>query len=95
MRVHFIVLMALTSLSSCTAPILFGQEQTAIPVRSTAFGPYPEIDRKRCEALTQEQADNLYQDIMITGRCNPNNHHTHHGNHNHGHVLYDETDEQK
>lgn len=95
MRVHFIGLMALLSLSSCAAPILIGQEPMANPVRSNAFGPYPEIDRKGCEALTQEQADNLYQDIMITGRCNPNNHHRHHGSHNHGHILYNETDNQK
>lgn len=71
------VIIATLSLSACAAPIVIGQERQAEPVRSAAFGPYPEIDRKRCEALTQDQADKLYRNILATGRCNPNNHHPH------------------
>lgn len=77
MHRRFVAIIATLSLSACAAPIIIGQERQAEPVRSAAFGPYPEIDRKRCEALTQEQADKLYRDILATGRCNPNNHHPH------------------
>lgn len=69
------------NLSACAAPIYIGRDKDVAPVRSAAFGAYPEYDRPRCEALTKAKAEQLYPVILPTGRCNPNNHHAPHDDH--------------
>lgn len=65
------------NLSACAAPIIIGSENLKQATRATAFGPYPDRDIPRCAALSTEDALALYPDILVTGRCNPNNHHVH------------------
>lgn len=72
-----IMIICAANLSACAAPILIGSENVEQITRSAAFGPYPDFDSDRCAALSTDDALTLYPNILITGRCNPNNHHAH------------------
>ncbi len=81
LRFSVLTIIFLPSLYGCGVSYIQKSDIVKAPIRSNAFGPYPEHDKMECKALTRKEANILYPNIAKAERCNPNSHHHHDQNH--------------